>query len=585
MRVGDFPFLADWFAISLRWLTLLGLAIALALTGQLTIYLSLVLLVMALWSIYGSGLAILNRRMLWHRPVNVVLDVAATLVLFWLSHDILGALTWVGLLGLFSAAVYYDSPGSILVCLVISLGEIGVVSLGSPLATVKVALVEMVVFNVLVGIGLAFISRKLITGIRNNYQAQVRRRREVEAAIKKQEFDRLRAFYNLTSTLSATLNYQTVLDSGLDLGAKMMEEAQEVSNLMVSVAMLFEKDQLKIRASRRLGPADDRTTLPGRQGLLACALNSAEPCVGVDPAQDPELDRIVALRTCKSVVALALRSGLDVFGVLLFAHPDAGYFNMSRCEVLEIVSRQEVIGIQNARLYHDLELQKDHLVDIQEETRRKLARDLHDGPIQSVAGIAMRVNFAQKLLERDPNSIFGELDKIEDLAKRSVQELRHLLFTLRPLVLETEGLEAALRTIAEKTRETYQQNVTIDVDGKIVGKFEIGKQSAVFYIVEEAVNNARKHAKADHIWVSLKPYPQIKDLAVLEVRDDGLGFNVDEINSSYDQRGSLGLINLRERTELVRGDLNIQSSIGKGTCVTVYIPLSEEAADKLRRGI
>ena len=107
----------------------------------------------------------------------------------------------------------------------------------------------------------------------------------------------------------------------------------------------------------------------------------------------------------------------------------------------------------------------------------------------------------------------------------------------------------------------------------------MGKQSVIFYLVEEAVNNARKHARAPHIWVNLRPFES--EIAMLEIRDDGAGFDVATVNRSYDQRGSLGMVNLRERTELINGVLNLQSAIGKGTRVQVYIPLTEEAADRL----
>ena len=101
----------------------------------------------------------------------------------------------------------------------------------------------------------------------------------------------------------------------------------------------------------------------------------------------------------------------------------------------------------------------------------------------------------------------------------------------------------------------------------------------IFYIVEEAVNNARKHAAAPNIWICLKELEP--GLALLEVQDDGVGFNVEAMNKAYDKRGSLGMINLRERTELVNGLLNVQSQPGKGTIVQVYVPLTEEAADRL----
>ena len=154
-----------------------------------------------------------------------------------------------------------------------------------------------------------------------------------------------------------------------------------------------------------------------------------------------------------------------------------------------------------------------------------------------------------------------------------------MLFTLRPLVLESQGLTVALQSMAEKMKETYSQNVLIAVQENVLQNLEVGKQGVIFYIVEEAVTNARKHARAEHIWVSLRAFEQ--EIALLEIRDDGVGFDVEAVNRAYDQRGSLGMVNLNERTELVNGVLDLQSAPGKGTRVLVYLPLTEEAADRL----
>ncbi|UCF61617.1 MAG: sensor histidine kinase, partial [Anaerolineaceae bacterium] len=232
----------------------------------------------------------------------------------------------------------------------------------------------------------------------------------------------------------------------------------------------------------------------------------------------------------------------------------------------------------NAQLYRDLELEKERMAEIQEETRKKLARDLHDGPTQSIGAIAMRVNFARRLMTRKPEAASEELFKIEELARRTTKEIRQMLFTLRPLVLESEGLLAALEQLSETMLENHDQKVTIQASPDVVDDMEVGKQGVVFFIVEEAVNNARKHAQADNIWVRLK---RKGELLRLEVQDDGVGFDVASVEASYDQRGSLGMVNLRERAEMVNGVLRIDSVPGKGTRVAVTIPLTIEAAERL----
>ena len=179
------------------------------------------------------------------------------------------------------------------------------------------------------------------------------------------------------------------------------------------------------------------------------------------------------------------------------------------------------------------------MVEVHEEARKKLARDLHDGPTQSVAAMAMRISMVRRMLEEDPAAAGQELAKVSDLAQRAGKEIRHTLFTLRPLILESQGLVAAVRAIAEKMRDTFGQNVIVEMDEQLAGELESGKQGLLFYIIEEAMTNARKHARAANIWVRLRL--SAPELQVLEIEDDGVGFDVNAVAKVYDKRSSLGL--------------------------------------------
>jgi signal transduction histidine kinase len=340
--------------------------------------------------------------------------------------------------------------------------------------------------------------------------------------------------------------------------------------------------EMSVGSARRLTQADMRATLPGISGLIGRSIENGEPTLSKNISHDPELGRIVALRVCKVAYCIPLRAGLETYGVMLFGHTDPEYFSKERREVLELIANQAIVAIQNARLYRDLEQEKERMSEIQEEARKKLARDLHDGPTQSVAAIAMRVNFARRLMSRDPKTAMEELLKVEDLARRTTKEIRHMLFTLRPLVLESQGLIAALQGLADKMRETYNQNVIVSANPDIIPQLEMTKQTVIFYIAEEAVNNARKHAQAANVWVRLKSMED--ELVLLEIEDNGVGFNVGAIDAYYDQRGSLGMVNMRERAELVNGVLHIDSAEGHGTRIRVLIPLTEEAAERLQSG-
>jgi signal transduction histidine kinase len=411
-------------------------------------------------------------------------------------------------------------------------------------------------------------------------------RKEIEKA-KLAERERVQTIYNLISTMTSTLNYSQVLDAALDLGGKVLSAGEQRVERIYGAVLLFHASEngnteLRVGSARRFTPSDLRSVLPGTEGVLHEVISSGDPILCNEIEKDPELKRFVALRACKSAYILPLRTGLDAFGVLLFAHSDPEFFIPEKREALDVAARQAVIAIQNARLYSDLEQEKERMIDIQEEARKKLSRDLHDGPTQSVAAIAMRLNYTRRLMEKDVKTAGEEILKIEELARRTTKEIRQMLFTLRPLVLESQGLMAALQAMAEKMRDTYEQNVIVEADAKLIPELEMSKQTIIFYIAEEAVNNARKHAQAAHIWIRLKDIGS--QIALLEVQDDGVGFNLGSVDASYDQRGSLGMVNMRERAELINGVLKIESAEGKGTCIRVLIPLNEIAADRIRRG-
>ncbi|MGW8252119.1 MAG: GAF domain-containing sensor histidine kinase, partial [Anaerolineales bacterium] len=377
-----------------------------------------------------------------------------------------------------------------------------------------------------------------------------------------------------------------VLEKALDLSSGALGNRSTERDRLVSAVLLYTQREgssphLQVGSARSFTQADTRITLPGTAGLIGQAIDEGEAQLSQDISGDPELGRIVAMHACCSAFCIPLRTGLDTYGVLLFGHPKSDFFTPQRQKVLEMIASQSMIAIQNARLYRDLEQEKERMVEIQEEARSKLARDLHDGPTQTVAAIAMRVNYARRLIERDPKAAAGELYKVEELARQTSMEIRHMLFTLRPLILESQGLEAALQSMADKMRETYSQEVSIAVDPEVASQLELSKQGVVFNITEEAVNNARKHAQAAHIRVRLRSAGD--GLALLEIEDDGQGFDLQAVNSNYESRGSLGMVNMRERTDLMSGHLKIRSKPGEGTLIAIVIPLTEAALEASQR--
>jgi signal transduction histidine kinase len=582
MRMIESSLLFDRFSISLRWLILLGLSISLVAQDGIALPLQITIIVFTLWNLALTVATFLNQRLSSLRLLIVLLDLIAANMFFYFSGGLEGRLSWVGLLPLFSAAIYFDRRGIAwgILFAEVSLG-IQAILFGTPMSGLIFVVVTAVLYLV-VGFLTSYLSQRMFAAVKRDQHGQQEHDQDREQIEKK----RRRGIYELVSTLSATLNYQRVLDTALDLSAIGLTSVETPSDKLVSAVLLYRDDrpgELEVSSARRFTPADMRTVLTGTSGLLGRSIDTGDSCLSKDIAEDPELSRLVALRACRSVYVVPLRNGLDTYGVLLFSHPDADYFDPERCEVLDIIGNQVRIALQNARLYNDLQLEKERVTKIYEETRNKLARELHDGPTQSVAALAMRTNFVRRLMERDIEAAAAELFKIEDLARRTTKEIRHMLFTLRPLVLESQGLTVALDSLAHNMKETFNQEIILEADEQIVPKLELKKQAIIFAIAEEAINNARKHARATYIrvrFVEVEP-----DLALLEIEDDGVGFDVRDVEASYSERGSLGMVSMQERTKLLNGSFKVDSAQGKGTRVQVFLPLSEEAGDRLRRAL
>ncbi len=499
--------------------------------------------------------------------LSIIGDSITAGVFFWAYNGSVVPLLVFGALAVFEAAFRFGWRGMMLALSLLILGVmLGAVEINlnrDEMMGMGASLAFLAIFGTLGAI--------LRTGGWTSQDLQALDQREIEARRLRAARERARAIYEMANTLSATLDYRHVLDAAQDMGTLGMHEMGTAGRL-ISAVLLFqgEDNKLRVVTSRRLTRTDEQVSVPGTRGVLGLALKQAEPVFGGDAVRDPELRYFVAFQDAKSVLAIPLRAGFDNYGVLVFGSDQPNAFSDEHVELLSAIGTQATIALQNAVLYQNLLNEKERIVDVEEDARKKLSRDLHDGPTQSVAAIAMRVNYIRRLIERQPQQALEELWKVEELARRTTKEIRHMLFTLRPLVLETQGLVAALGQLVEKMRDTHNTEVTLQGQHNIEDVIDTHAQGVLFYIIEEAVNNARKHAKAEHIWVRL--YKQAT-FVVVEIEDDGVGFDVGAVDANYDQRGSLGMVNMRERAELVEGTLRIQSAPGRGTKITILLPI------------
>jgi signal transduction histidine kinase len=319
----------------------------------------------------------------------------------------------------------------------------------------------------------------------------------------------------------------------------------------------------------------EKLVMTAPNGLIGEALEAGQIRHSDSALHDPALEHLGLAQGSQEAVCLPLMVDGQTEGALVLAHPAKGFFNRGRLKWLDAIGTQASIALRNARIVRALEVERDRITETEEEARRKLARNLHDGPTQTIAAIAMRLNFAGRLVERDQEAAQEEIKTLEEIARQTTKEIRHMLFTLRPLVLESRGLVSALHQLGSKMYETHGQEVHVDAEPDVTDGLDMSKQAVAFFIAEEAINNAHKHAEAANIWVEIDRTEA--DSILLEVRDDGVGFNVGAVDANYEQRGSLGMVNMRERSELVNGVLRIESSEGEGTRIILEIPVAGAA--------
>ena len=288
------------------------------------------------------------------------------------------------------------------------------------------------------------------------------------------------------------------------------------------------------------------------------------------PATTLAVDELHLGMPTASLVAVPMAFKGVVTGVLEVAQSaNGGGFDASCLDLMRTLAAQAATAVANALLYRRLRAERDRIIQTQEDERKRLGRDLHDGPAQKVAQIAMALEFAEQLVTREPERLIPELRAIREQALSATREIRNQLFDLRPLVLdaETGGLIAALRHFFDRFQNG--QGPTMHLASDYPDRLSHNIEITTFAIIQEAVNNVLKHANARNCWVDIRQYP---DKLIATIRDDGDGFDVRTVQAEYENRGSWGLLSMLERAALIEGRLNIASQPGKGTITSLEVP-------------
>jgi PAS domain S-box-containing protein len=275
------------------------------------------------------------------------------------------------------------------------------------------------------------------------------------------------------------------------------------------------------------------------------------------------------LNDYRSYLSVPLIIRDEAYGTITLYYRDSHEFSEEEISLATAVANQAALAIESARLREQAQQAA------ASAERSRLARELHDSVTQSLYSVTLYSEAASRLLEsgkQDP--AVGYLREVRDTAQEALREMRLLIYELRPPAVQEIGLAGALQARLQAVEARSGMHAELQVDGAVdEALIPLHVQAEIYHIVQEALNNVLKHARAEHVWVHLGFCGQC---VCAEIRDDGSGF----ILADAEESGGLGIQSMRERAERINAGLSIQCEPGKGTTVRLEFGPTEDLAGR-----
>lgn len=208
------------------------------------------------------------------------------------------------------------------------------------------------------------------------------------------------------------------------------------------------------------------------------------------------------------------------------------------------------------------------IIDAQEGERQRLARQMHDGPAQSLTNLILQAEIVERSFGLGMDHARSELANLKDAVKATFEKTMDFVFELSPMMLDDLGVVPTLRRYVEDFQDKSGLSVALDITGE-ERRLASHMEATIFRAIQELLHNVWQHAHASHVQVNLNL--QGPSIAIV-VEDDGSGFNVDEVLASSQERKTLGIATMQQRIEMLGGSSQFDSSLGRGTKVSIQIP-------------
>lgn len=299
--------------------------------------------------------------------------------------------------------------------------------------------------------------------------------------------------------------------------------------------------------------------LPGNAIAIAGTIGEPFAYMVEDSIADAGLRCLLQREQVRQIISIPLVAKAKIVGALNLATAAPRPFAPEQLSLLSSIGQQVGIAVENARLYDQAEK------SAQVTERSRLARELHDSVTQSLYSVTLYTEAAARLLKAGKTrEATSHLHEVRQTAQEALREMRLLIFQLRPPALESSSLTSALQARLDAVESRGGVQAILQVEGE--ERLTRTIQEELYHIAQEALNNALKHAKAQQVQVILQFEPC---LTTLEVRDDGAGFEPKIAHLS----GGYGISGMNERAAKIGASISIQSDPGKGTKVTVQVPI------------
>ena len=404
-----------------------------------------------------------------------------------------------------------------------------------------------------------------------------------ELEVANHRLHQISVFYDVGQALVTTFDIGQLLMEAMELAANVIDAGA------ASIMLLDEHQKelvFKVSHGHR-GHVMRQQRIPLDEGIAGWVVRHGQPVIANDARADARFSHRVDVRTgflTQSIAAVPLKIKGRIIGVLEVLNKYSGMgFNQEDIQLMSAIGAQAAIAIENARLYQDVRNERDQLILTQDENRRELTRKIQDGPMQLFSAISLSLEHLERLsVNVNPEVVRNEIGALHNLVYQANRATHNLLFELRPLMLETEGLIACLTLMVSQLRISEKFNIHFKTTEKVA--YDLDTSAVIYAIVQEAVNNVRRHANANDVWL----YLDIKnEHFIVMVRDNGQGFDLNEFNRTKDSRASFGIINMRGQAATIGAKLLVNSSThlpNRGTIVQLVLPWPPRDESKSKIG-